>query len=67
MIAEATALTGADREAKWKELFTYIHGESVTDVLLFHMVGFSRVNPRLAFEPTIKTNSELQLAQISFN
>lgn len=66
MIAEATALTGADREAKWKELFAYIHQESVTDVLLFHMVGFSRVGSRLDFEPTIKTNSELQLAQIAF-
>ncbi len=65
-IAEATALTGADREAKWKELFSYIHGESVTDVMLFHMVGFSRVGERLDFAPTIKTNSELQLSQIAF-
>jgi peptide/nickel transport system substrate-binding protein len=31
------------------------------------MVGFSRVNPRLDFTPTIKTNSELQLQQIGFN
>lgn len=67
MIADATALTGADREAKWSELFKYIHEESVTDVMLFHMVGFSRVNPRLNFTPTIRTNSELQLDQIKFN
>ena len=67
MIADATALTGADREAKWSELFKYIHEDSVTDVMLFHMVGFSRVNPRLDFTPTIRTNSELQLDQIKFN
>jgi peptide/nickel transport system substrate-binding protein len=67
MIADATALTGADREAKWSELFQYIHEESVTDVMLFHMVGFSRVNSRLDFTPTIRTNSELQLDQIKFN
>lgn len=67
MISEATALTGADREAKWSELFKYIHEDSVTDVMLFHMVGFSRVNPRLDFTPTIRTNSELQLDQIKFN
>ncbi len=66
MIAAATAATGAEREQLWSDLFAYIHGESVTDVLLFHMVGFSRVNTRLDFEPTIKTNSELQLAQIGF-
>lgn len=66
MIADATAATGDEREAKWKELFAYIQQDAVVDVLLFHMVGFSRVGDRLDFEPTIKTNSELQLSQISF-
>jgi peptide/nickel transport system substrate-binding protein len=66
MIAEATAATGDEREAKWRALFGYLHNDIVADVLLFHMVGFSRVNPRLDFEPTIRTNSELQLSQIGF-
>ena len=66
MIADATALTGDDREGKWSEVFKYVHTDIVSDVLLFHMVGFSRVNERLDFEPTIRTNSELQLSQISF-
>lgn len=65
-IAAATAATGAEREALWSDLFAYIH-ENAVDVMLFHMVGFSRVGERLDFEPTIKTNSELQLAQIEFN
>jgi peptide/nickel transport system substrate-binding protein len=67
LMAEATALTGAEREAKWSELFKVIHEDVVGDVMLFHMVGFSRVNPRLDFAPTIRTNSELQLDQIRFN
>lgn len=66
MIAEASAATGKERAGKWSETFAYIHDEIVADVMLFHMVGFSRVNDRLAFEPTIRTNSELQLSQISF-
>jgi peptide/nickel transport system substrate-binding protein len=66
MIADATAATGAKREAMWKNTMAYIHDEAVIDILLFHMVGFSRVNERLDFIPTIKTNSELQLSQISF-
>ncbi|OED34900.1 peptide ABC transporter substrate-binding protein [Chromatiales bacterium (ex Bugula neritina AB1)] len=66
MIATATALTGDKREAKWAETFQYIHEELVADVMLFHMVGFSRVNERLDFAPSIRTNSELQLSQISF-
>ena len=67
MMAAATIATGDEREAKWSELFKYIHADEVKDVNLFHMVGFSRVNPRLDFEPTIRTNSELQLSQIGFN
>ncbi len=66
MIAEASSLTADERAAKWSETFSYIHEDLVADVMLFHMVGFSRVNPRLDFEPTIRTNSELQLGQIGF-
>ena len=66
MIAAATAATGDQRAAKWKELFGYLHEELIADVMLFHMVGFSRVNERLDFIPTIRTNSELQLSQIKF-
>jgi len=66
MIADATGATGAEREAKWSEAFKYIHEDIIADVMLFHMVGFSRVNPRLDFQPTIRTNSELQLSQIKF-
>lgn len=66
MIAKATAATGAEREQLWSDTFKYIHEDLVADVMLFHMVGFSRVNPRLNFQPTIRANSELQLSQIGF-
>jgi peptide/nickel transport system substrate-binding protein len=66
MIAKATAATGEERAKLWKELFAKLHDEIIADVILFHMVGFSRVSERLDFEPTIATNSELQLSQISF-
>jgi len=66
MIADASIATGDDRTAKWSETFKYIQADQVYDVLLWHMVGFSRVNARLDFAPTIRTNSELQLSQIGF-
>ena len=66
MIAAATVATGAEREALWKDTFAYVHDDLAVDVFLWHMVGFSRVNPRLDFTPSIKTNSELQLSQIEF-
>lgn len=65
MIAKATAAAGAEREQLWKDVFAYVHDDLVADVFLWHMVGMSRVNPRLDFQPTIRTNSELQLSQIS--
>ncbi|MCB9945916.1 MAG: peptide ABC transporter substrate-binding protein [Geminicoccaceae bacterium] len=66
MIAAATAATGDEREKLWEDTFAYIFNDVVADVFLWHMVGFTRVNERLDFKPTIKTNSELQLAQIRF-
>ena len=64
LIAAATAATGEERAALWSEVFAYLHDEVVADVLLFHMVGFARVSPEIEFEPTIATNSQLQLAEI---
>ncbi len=66
MIAAATAATGDEREALWKDTFAYIFNDVVADVFLWHMVGFTRVSDKLDFEPTIRTNSELQLSQIKF-
>jgi peptide/nickel transport system substrate-binding protein len=67
MIADATAATGEEREQMWRDTFAYIYDEVYADVMLWHMVGFSRVNPRLDFTPSITTNSELQLSQIAYN
>jgi peptide/nickel transport system substrate-binding protein len=44
-----------------------IHEDLLTDVQLFHMVGFTRVSPRINFTPTISTNSEIQISTVTFN
>lgn len=67
LIDAATAATGEERAALWSELIDYLYEDVVADGLLFHMVGFARVSPEIAFEPTIATNSQLQLAEIGFN
>ena len=67
LIAKATAASGDERTKLWRELFAKVNEEIIADIPMFHMVGFTRVSPRLAFKPTIATNSELQLAQIGFN
>jgi peptide/nickel transport system substrate-binding protein len=66
LIDAAGVATGDERREKYEEAFRMIHEDIVADVELFHMVGFTRVNPRLNFTPSISTNSELQLAHIAF-
>ena len=67
LIEQATAATGDERAALWSELFALLHDEIVSDVLLFHMVGFARVAEGVDYTPTIATNSSLQLADIGLN
>ena len=66
-IKAATAATGDKRRDTWQEVQRRLHQDIVPDVQMFHMVGFSRVNPRINFTPSISTNSELQVSQVKFN
>ena len=66
-IKAATAATGDKRRDTWQEVQRRLHQDIVPDVQMFHMVGFSRVNSRIDFTPTISTNSELQVSQVKFN
>ncbi|WP_128253699.1 ABC transporter substrate-binding protein [Falsirhodobacter deserti] len=66
LIADATVAAGEEREELWKQVFWKAEHEIIANVPMFHMVGFTRVSPRLDYTPTIAANSELQLAQISF-
>jgi peptide/nickel transport system substrate-binding protein len=66
-IKAATAATGDNRRKIWQEVQRRLHQDIVPDVQMFHMVGFSRVNPRINFTPSISTNSELQVSQVKFN
>ena len=43
-----------------------INEDLVADVWMFHMVGYSRVGSRINFTPSISTNSELHLEEITF-
>lgn len=66
LIEAASVATGDERRKTFEEAFRMIHEDIVPDVDFFHMVGFTRVSPRLDFTPSIATNSELQLSQIAF-
>lgn len=65
-ITRGTAAVGDERKQLFQSAFKRLHDDLAADVQLFHMIGFTRVNPRVKFTPTIATNTELQLSQITF-
>jgi peptide/nickel transport system substrate-binding protein len=67
LIAKASVSEGDEREKTWEEAFRVIAEDIIADVPLFHMVGYARVNPRINFEPNIKTNTEVAIQTITFN
>jgi peptide/nickel transport system substrate-binding protein len=67
LIAEAGLATGEERDALYQEVFRVIHEDIVAGVIMFHMVGYTRVGPSLDWEPTLTTNSEIPLADIGLN
>ncbi|MGI9333753.1 MAG: ABC transporter substrate-binding protein, partial [Gammaproteobacteria bacterium] len=66
IVVKAGRATGDERRKLFQEAFRIINDEVIADVPMHHMVGYTRVNPRISFTPSISTNSELQLSQIGF-
>jgi peptide/nickel transport system substrate-binding protein len=67
LIEQATVAVNPERQKLWQEMFRLVNEEIVADIPMFHMVGYTRVGPRVKFRPTISTNSEIQIARITFN
>ncbi len=66
VIERAGKATGDERRALFQEAFAIINDKIIADVPMYHMVGYTRVGSRINFKPSISTNSELQLAQMTF-
>jgi peptide/nickel transport system substrate-binding protein len=66
LIEKASTLSGDERRKTWQEVFRIINEDLVSDVWMYHMVGYSRVGKRINFTPSISTNSELHLEEITF-
>ncbi len=65
-IKQAEAAVGAERRKLWQQAMKRINDVIVADVPLFHMVGYTRVGKRIRYTPSISTNSELHLEEMSF-
>lgn len=65
MIDDAITSTGAERIAKWKAASEYIDREILPDAMMFHMVGFAALGPRINYTPNMTTNSSVKLSDFS--
>lgn len=66
IIVRAGQATGDERQKLFQQAFKMINDDIIGDVPMFHMVGYTRVGPRLNFKPDISTNSELHIAKMTF-
>ncbi len=64
VLEKAVAATGDERREAWQEAFRMVQEDFVLEVPLFHMVGYTRVGPRIDWRPSLATNSEIQVARI---
>ncbi len=66
LLERAQVASGEERRSLWQAAFKRIHDEMIPDVLLFHMVGYSRIGKRVNYQPSVATTSEIPLSKISF-
>ncbi|KMK69071.1 ABC transporter substrate-binding protein [Puniceibacterium sp. IMCC21224] len=66
LIVEAGALSGDERKVAYNEATRMIYEDIVSDVPLFHMVNYMRINPRIDFTPSIANAAELQLSELKY-
>ncbi|MNC92568.1 hypothetical protein D3C83_90210 [compost metagenome] len=67
LAAKAAALPiGPERVKMWQEIFRIVYEDEIGDIPLFHMVGYARVGKRIKYTPSIATNTEVELARITF-
>jgi len=66
-VLRVSGLSGEERTKGWNQVMRYIYEEAVPAVFLYHMVGFTRVNPRIRWVPDVTTNQEIRIEDITFN
>ena len=66
LIDKAAATPAPERYKLYEEVFRRVHDDFVADVYLYHMVGYTRINPRIVFKPNPSLNAMIPLARISF-
>ena len=65
-VLRVSGLGGEARVKGWQEIFRYLYEDASPYIMMYHMVGFSRVGPRINFIPDVTTNGEIRAQEITF-
>lgn len=65
VLEEASVSTGDKRRSLFQQANRTIQQDVVPDIMLFHMVSYMRIGPRVSFKPDFTTGGQLELAAIS--
>jgi len=65
-IARVSDLGGDARVKGWQEIMRTIYEDLEPVLFMYHMVGFTRVGPRVDFKPDVTTNAEIRIEEIKF-
>lgn len=66
VLDEASVSTGEKRRELFQQANRTLQTEIVPDVMLFHMVSYIRVGPRVSYQPDFTTGGQLEVAAITF-
>ena len=66
LIGYATGASGEERTRAWQKVFDRVTGDLLADAMLFHMVGYAAIGPRIDYEPSLVTNNEIHIYDINF-
>ncbi len=59
-------LSGEERVKGWQNVFRTLYEDIVPDVMMYHMVGFTRVSPRIVYVPDAAANAEVHIQKVTF-
>jgi peptide/nickel transport system substrate-binding protein len=65
IIDYSSQASGAERTWAWQQTMVQVDA-LFPNVMLYHMVGYAAVGPRIDFQPTVFTNSAIHLSTITF-
>ena len=61
-----SGLSGTERLEGWQNIYRVLYEDEVPVIPLYHMIGYTRVNPRIDFRPDVTSNAEIRIQEIKF-